>query len=124
MVLPHVVQEQQGAFVKGREILHNVLICQDIVRGYSRAGISPRCVIKLDIHKAFDSVQWSFIQDLLVQLKFPPHFIKLVMTCLRSVSFDLHVNGTRGSFPGGVDSNKGTRYHPSSSSSPWNIFQD
>jgi len=88
--------------VKGREILHNVLTCQDIVRGYSRAGISPRCVIKLDIHKAFDSVQWSFIHDLLVHLKFPPHFIKLVMACLCSVSFDLHVNGTKGDFFAGA----------------------
>ncbi|KAJ8423639.1 hypothetical protein Cgig2_032927 [Carnegiea gigantea] len=124
-VLPHLVQEQQGAFIKGREILHNVLLCQDIVRGYSRAGISPRCVIKLDIHKAFDSVHWQFIHDLLVHLKFLPHFIKLVMAYLKSVSFDLHVNGTRGGPSRGEGAlNKVTRSPPSYSSSQWNIFPD
>lgn len=60
-VLAHLVQQPQGAFVKGRELLFNVLICQDIVRGYTRKGISPRCIMKINLHKAFDSVHWGFI---------------------------------------------------------------
>jgi len=55
-VLAHLIQQQQDAFVKGRELLFNVLTCQDIVQGYTRRGISPRCIMKIDLHKAFDSV--------------------------------------------------------------------
>ena len=60
-VLPHLIQQPLGAFVKGRELLFNILISQDIVRGYTRKGISPRCIMKIDLHKAFDSVRWGFI---------------------------------------------------------------
>ncbi|XP_056691798.1 uncharacterized protein [Spinacia oleracea] len=35
-VLPKVISKNQGAFIEGRSILHNVLICQDLVRYYSR----------------------------------------------------------------------------------------
>ena len=95
-VLPHLIQEQQGAFVQGRELLFNVLICQDIVRGYSRSSISPRCTIELDIHKAFDSVHWSFIKDMLSHLKFPQQFVKWVMACLTSVTYIMQMNGHQG----------------------------
>jgi len=35
-VLPHIIDASQGAFVKGREMLFNVLLCQDLARGYQR----------------------------------------------------------------------------------------
>ena len=55
-VLPHIIQQEQGAFIKGRELLFNILICQDIVQGYTRKGISPRAIMKLDLRKAFHSI--------------------------------------------------------------------
>ena len=48
-VLPHLIHQNQGAFVKDRSILFNVLIYQDIVRGYTRKGISPRSIMKIDL---------------------------------------------------------------------------
>ena len=59
-VLPSIIDQSQGAFIKGRELLYNVLICQDIVRGYQRKHISPGCIHKIDLQKAFDSVYWGF----------------------------------------------------------------
>jgi len=35
-VLPHIIDARQGPFVKGRELVFNVLICQDLARGYQR----------------------------------------------------------------------------------------
>ena len=35
-VLPHLIDAGQGAFVQGRELLFNVLLCQDLARGYNR----------------------------------------------------------------------------------------
>ena len=92
-VLPKLIDSSQGAFVKGRELLYNVLICQDIARGYNRKGISPRCILKIDLQKAFDSVNWGFIQDMLTALKFSMQFTKWVMACVTSVQFTIHING-------------------------------
>ena len=70
-----------------------MLICQDIARGYQRRNISPRCLLKIDIQKAFDSVHWGFIEEILAGLHFPPTFINWVMKCITLVYFMIHING-------------------------------
>jgi len=64
-VLPSLINHYQGVFVQGHEIIYNVLICQDIARGYQRKHISPSCMMKVDLKKAFDSAHWSFLEELL-----------------------------------------------------------
>ena len=54
-VLPSLINEGQGAFVQGRQLLFNVLICQDLERGYNKKK-PPSCLLKVDLHKAFDSI--------------------------------------------------------------------
>jgi len=63
-VLHHSLHQSQGDFLKDRELIFNVLTCQDIIKGYTRKGISPRNIMKIDLHKAFDSVHWSFLKEL------------------------------------------------------------
>ena len=48
-VLPSLIDQSQGAFIKGRELLYNVLICQGLARGYRRKHISARCILKIDL---------------------------------------------------------------------------
>ncbi|XP_074315380.1 uncharacterized protein LOC141651573 [Silene latifolia] len=78
-VLPDVVSPNQGGFIKGKNIVENVLICQDLVRMYNRKVASPGCLIKIDLKKAYDSIEWSFLLQILHALKFPQKFIDLVM---------------------------------------------
>ncbi|XP_074288508.1 uncharacterized protein LOC141613665 [Silene latifolia] len=59
LVLHDIISKNQGAFVKGRSILENILICQDLVRMYNRKAASPRCMFKLDLQKAYDSIEWG-----------------------------------------------------------------
>jgi len=42
--------------VRGKELLFNVLLCPELVRGYARKNISSRCMVKIDLKKAYDSV--------------------------------------------------------------------
>lgn len=52
-MLLDVIVKNQGAFVLGRYIIHNVMVCQDIVKWYSRNNVSPSCLMKLDMKKAY-----------------------------------------------------------------------
>ena len=66
--------------------------------------INPRCILKIDLQKAFDSVQWGFIQEVFLALKFPPIFTSWIRACVSSVHFQVHINGQdHGSFKGGRD---------------------
>ncbi|XP_074278191.1 uncharacterized protein LOC141601787 [Silene latifolia] len=72
----YIVGPEQAAFVRDKSLFENVMLTQSLVKGYTRRNITPRCMLKVDISKAFDILQWNFIQEMLLELKFPPMFIK------------------------------------------------
>uniref|UniRef100_A0A803PSI7 Reverse transcriptase domain-containing protein n=1 Tax=Cannabis sativa TaxID=3483 RepID=A0A803PSI7_CANSA len=92
-VLPELIHENQGAFVKKRLLAHNVLILQDLLKGYTRKNISSRCIMKIDLSKAYDTVDWCFVADILKALCFPSKFITWILSCLQGASYALLLNG-------------------------------
>ena len=93
-ILPDIISANQGAFIKGRFIAHNILICEHIVRNYGKKETTPGCIIKMNMKKAYDSIDRCFIEELLHSLNFPLSFVELVMECLRTPSFSLMINGS------------------------------
>lgn len=59
-VLPDIINENQGGFVHGRFIIHNIMIIQDIVKHYGMKSTSPGCLMKTNIQKPYDTVDWTF----------------------------------------------------------------
>ncbi|XP_074304746.1 uncharacterized protein LOC141639537 [Silene latifolia] len=88
-------------FFKGRSILENILICQDLIRQYSRGKASPRCLFKLDLQKAYDLIEWTFVDQMLEALHFPEKFRRMIMLCISTPTYTLNLNGAQfGYFPG------------------------
>lgn len=50
-MLPDLIAEDQGAFVHNRYIIHNVMICHDIMRFYGRKSVKPSYLMKLDMKR-------------------------------------------------------------------------
>ncbi|XP_074297110.1 uncharacterized protein LOC141627788 [Silene latifolia] len=87
--------------------------CKALVKGYNKNFISPRCLIKVDFRKAFDSLQWSFISDLLKEFGFPQQFIKWIQGCITSTWFSLKLNGRlHDFFPGDSGVRQGDTLSP------------
>lgn len=55
-VLPRLVSNAQSAFIPGRLLVENVLLATELVKGYNWKSISKRCMLKVDLHKAFDTL--------------------------------------------------------------------
>ncbi|XP_062119168.1 uncharacterized protein LOC133832909 [Humulus lupulus] len=89
-VLPYLVHNNQGAFIKNRSTAHNVLIFQDLLKGYTRKNISSKCILKMDLSKAYDTIDWDFSADLLKALCFPSKFIKWIMHASQDTKFKFH----------------------------------
>ena len=88
-----LISSNQSAFIGGRSIADNVLMAQELVKRYGRKTLSSRCVIKVDIQKAFDSVDWGFLMDILEVMKFPTQFIGWIKGCITHPRFSISVNG-------------------------------
>ncbi|GKF79084.1 hypothetical protein Tco_0234652, partial [Tanacetum coccineum] len=54
--IKEVASENQSAFVPGRRISDNILITQELMHNYHRDRGLPRCAFKVDIQKAYDTV--------------------------------------------------------------------
>lgn len=52
----------------------------------------PSCLLKMDLRKAYDTLNWDFLKDMMVALNFPTRFIKIIMTCVTSTQYSLIVN--------------------------------
>ena len=88
-----MVSKAQGAFVKGRQILDTVLIANeaiDSVLKYNENGI----MCKLDIEKAYDNVDWSFLLTVMQKMGFGDKWIEWIKWCISTTSFSMMDNGT------------------------------
>lgn len=45
--------------------MDNILLAQEVVKDYDTLNGKPRCALKLDVMKPFDSVRWDFVLYLL-----------------------------------------------------------
>ena len=93
-VLPWLISSNQSAFVKGRNIAHNILLAHELLSRYNDKGYIPSCMIKIDIQKAFDSLSWEFMFSWLKALKIPGKFIEWIRKCVESTTYCFSLNGS------------------------------
>ncbi|RVX23341.1 Transposon TX1 uncharacterized 149 kDa protein [Vitis vinifera] len=91
-VLQETIHSTQGAFVQGRQILDAVLIANEIVDEKKRSG-EEGVVFKIDFEKAYDHVNWDFLDHVLEMKGFSPRWRSWMRGCLSSVSYAILVNG-------------------------------
>ncbi|GKB41077.1 hypothetical protein Tco_0886019 [Tanacetum coccineum] len=80
--IKEVVSDNQSAFVPGRRISDNILITQELMHNYHRIRGPLRCVFKVDIQKAYDTVDWAFLENILVCFGFTNTMIRWIMVCV------------------------------------------
>ncbi|KAL0278008.1 UNVERIFIED_CONTAM: hypothetical protein Sradi_7304600 [Sesamum radiatum] len=86
-VLPLLIDYSQNAFVPGRSIADNILLAQELLAGYNQTRLPARCTLKIDIQKAYDSVEWDFLLEVLRYLIFPDSLLCSLNNALRQPPF-------------------------------------
>ncbi|XP_010474601.1 PREDICTED: uncharacterized protein LOC104754160 [Camelina sativa] len=95
-LLPDIISETQAAFIKGRLITDNILIAHELLHALSS---NNKCAeefiaIKTDLSKAFDRVEWQFLDDAMQSLGFSEHWRAMIMECVSSVQYQVLINGS------------------------------
>lgn len=97
--LPTIILEQQSAFVKGRLLTDNALIAFKINHYIKRRtqGANGILGLKLDISKAYDILEWYFLDSMMLRFGFNSAWRDKIMCCVKSVSYSfLQVGETFG----------------------------
>lgn len=95
-MMQYIISENQAAFVQGRHIQDNILEAHELIHSLkSKKDCSEKYIaIKTDISKAYDRVEWKFLETTMRKLSFAEVVIGWIMTCVSTVSYSILVNGS------------------------------
>ncbi|KAJ4789773.1 RNA-directed DNA polymerase (reverse transcriptase)-related family protein [Rhynchospora pubera] len=90
-----MISPSQTGFIKGRLIHENFLTAREIIAHLCTCK-EPAIMVKLDFYKAFDTVNWTFLLNVLTVLGVPPKFIAWVELLLTTASSAVLLNNLTG----------------------------
>jgi len=95
-MLTDIVSPLQSSFIPGRGTIDNAIILQEFIYHMQKSKKKLGDVIyKLDLEKAYDRVDWGFLQDTLNYFGFSPSIISLIMSSISATSVSILWNGSR-----------------------------
>ena len=94
-ILPHIIIEQQSAFTKNRLISDNILVAFELLHCLQnhKSTKGDFMALKLDMSKAYDHVEWAFLEKIMRKLGFNEKWVTLMMLCVSTVSYSILING-------------------------------
>ncbi|KAL3334210.1 hypothetical protein AABB24_030787 [Solanum stoloniferum] len=93
--LPSIISHNQSSFVGSRHIVDNVVLaheCIHVLKNKMR-GNDKFMALKLDIAKAYDRVEWIYVQSLLLKMGFHDTFVSWIMQCITTPTYKFNING-------------------------------
>ncbi|GKU87265.1 hypothetical protein SLEP1_g1695 [Rubroshorea leprosula] len=84
----------QNSFLAGRSTTDNIILTQEAIHSMRRMkGRIGAATFKIDLHKAFDSISWDFLLEVLVDFNIPAPLIRLIMFSISSLKLSVLWNG-------------------------------
>ncbi|KAL6558460.1 hypothetical protein OROMI_018810 [Orobanche minor] len=90
-ILPSFINPAQSGFIKGRNITDNILAAHEVTHDISQSVTNT--IIKLDMEKAYDRLNWNFITQVMTKFGFSNVWINFIKACISNCWFSILVNG-------------------------------
>ncbi|XP_071713621.1 uncharacterized protein [Rutidosis leptorrhynchoides] len=92
-VVPRLVGMEQSAFLGGRYILDGALVANEVVKDLRR-NKNHGLIFKVDFEKAFDSLNWDYLLEVMKCMGFDSKWCKWISSCLKSATISILINGS------------------------------
>lgn len=94
-ILATIISPNQIAFIPGRLITDNILVAFKALYTMDTRmkGKGGYMTLKLDMSKAYDKMEWAFLEAIMRKLGFADRWANLTMTCVCTVSYSVLING-------------------------------
>ncbi|XP_057993055.1 uncharacterized protein LOC110651573 [Hevea brasiliensis] len=89
MIWPSLVSTNSNAFVASRNIHDNSVVAYEVMHFFHRKtrGKEGWAALKMDISKAYDHIDWSFLRDIMLTMGFSTRFVDLIMACVSTITY-------------------------------------
>ena len=89
----NLISPLQTEFVPGRKGVDNAIIAQEIIHSLGKKkGQVGYMALKIDLEKAYDKIEWSFIKEMMVRVNLPTNLIDIIMSCVSTVLTSILIN--------------------------------
>lgn len=94
-VLDTCISEHQRAFVPDRLIQDNSIMVHEAFHYLKNNRNSGKyeVAMNIDMNKAYDRLEWSFLEEVMLRMNFCTRWVGWIMNCVRSVSFNVQMAG-------------------------------
>lgn len=94
-ILGDLISQNQSAFIPGRIISDNTILAYELTHHMKRKkrGGTNYMALKLDMSKAYDRVEWHFLEGIMKRMGFCDAFTGLIKKCVETVTYRFKVNG-------------------------------
>ncbi|GLT41649.1 hypothetical protein SLA2020_156960 [Shorea laevis] len=93
-LLQGIIDPWQSSFLAGKSTIDNIILTQEAVHSMKRLkGGRGDMVLKIDLHKAFDNINWDFLPQVLLDFNVPHQLVNLIMFSVTYVQLSVLWNG-------------------------------
>lgn len=91
-LLPLLISPKQSGYVEGRQILDGIILTHETIHSLKKSK-QAGMLLKIDLSKAFDKLNWTYIKSVLIAFGFSPTWVRWIMTLVSSPLCFVLVNG-------------------------------
>lgn len=73
----------QSSFLVGQSTTNNLFITQEVVHSMKMQGQQGMMIMKFDLHKPYDSIDWGFLLSVFLDFGIAQIVVELVMLCVK-----------------------------------------
>jgi hypothetical protein len=92
-ILPEIISSNQKGFIKGRNIKDCLCLASETINILDKKSSGGNLALKIDIKKAFDTLDWKFLLKVLNCFGFNQTFCNWVASILSSATLSISING-------------------------------
>jgi len=92
-IIGSVISDSQSALVKGRQILDGILVANEVVDD-ARKHKKELLLFKVDFEKAYDSINWGYLDEVMHKMGFLVLWRKWIKECIGTATASVLVNGS------------------------------
>ena len=91
-LLPELISSEKTGFVEGRQILDGIILTHEMIHSLKQTK-TPRMLIKVDLEKSYDKVNWTFLKEVLKAFGFKHDWVRWIGNLVSTTFFSILVNG-------------------------------